>query len=85
MKLKAKDTLHVSSARPDNIAPGEVFEVSDDTGRQLIEKGLATEVGGQVTVKANAPEPEQKSELPLANKMESAPDNKAVTSRRKDK
>lgn len=71
MKLKANDTLHVSSVKADNIAPGEEFEVSDDSGRQLIEKGLATEVKAKV---------EKKAEPPVENKMEPAPANKAPIS-----
>jgi hypothetical protein len=69
MKLKANDTLHVSSVGPENIAPGEVFEVSDDVGKQLVERGLATEAKGAKAEKA-APE----------NKKEDAPENKAVSS-----
>lgn len=65
MMLKANDTLHVSSVSPDNIAPGQEFEVADDTGRQLVEKGLATEIKG-------------KAELKPQNKMDPAPLNKAA-------
>lgn len=60
MKLTATDTLHVSSVGPENIAPGAEFEVSDDIGRQLVDRGLAKG--------AKAP----------ANKMQAAPQNKAV-------
>lgn len=49
MKLKAKDTLHISSVKPDNILPGEEFEIDDAGGKSLIDRGLATEV------KATAP------------------------------
>ena len=44
MKLKAKDTLHVSSVKPDNIQPNEEFEINDADGKSLVERGLATEV-----------------------------------------
>ena len=71
MKLRANDTLHVSSVGPDNIAPGQEFEVAEDTGRQLVEKGLAS------VVKA-------KSEPKPANKMDAAPLNKSSFSK-KDK
>jgi hypothetical protein len=67
MKLKANDTLHVSSVKADNLAPGEEFEVSDDFGRQLVERGLATEV---------------KSDAPVANKKEADPANKSAKPRR---
>ena len=62
MKLKAKDTLHVSSVGPENIPPNGQFEVSDEVGKALIERGLAVEVKA-------APAPE--------NKMAPAPSNKA--------
>lgn len=68
MKLKAKDTLHVSSVKADNIAPGETFEVSDDMGRQLVERSLAAEVKAA------------KADAAPSNKMESAPSNKATIS-----
>ena len=72
MKLKAKDTLHVSSVKADNLLPGEEFEVSDDMGRQLVERGVATEVKA---TKAKA-EPEH------ANKAEQAPANKSAAQRK---
>ena len=49
MKLKALDTIHISSVGPDNILPGGHFEVSDADGESLISRGLA------VAVKADAP------------------------------
>ena len=57
MKLKAIDTLHVSAVGPDNIAPGGEFEVSDDTGRQLVDRGLAREIKAAPAVQ-NKVEPE---------------------------
>lgn len=42
MKLKAKDTLFISSVSSENILPGATFEVSDAEGKRLIERGLAT-------------------------------------------
>lgn len=44
MKLKAKDTLFISSVSSENILPGQEFEVSDLQGKSLIERGLATKV-----------------------------------------
>lgn len=44
MKLRATDTLHISSVKADNILPGEEFEVSDEQGKSLIDRGLATRV-----------------------------------------
>ena len=72
MKLKAIDTLHVSSVKAENIAPGEEFDVADDTGRQLLERKLATEVKGAK---------EEKSEPKPSNKMERAPINKSSFSK----
>lgn len=46
MILKALDTLHISSVSSNNILAGESFELDDHFGRQLIERGLAVEVGG---------------------------------------
>jgi hypothetical protein len=63
MKLKALDTLHISAVKSDNIAPGEAFEVSEEVGKSLIERGLA------VAAKAAAKP---------ANKMAAAPGNKAA-------
>ncbi len=46
MILKALDTLHISSVSSNNILAGQSFELDDHFGRQLIERGLAVEVGG---------------------------------------
>jgi hypothetical protein len=61
MKLRATDTIHVSSVKSDNIIEGEQFEVSDSEGKILVERGLAVEV---------------KSAAVPANKMAKAPANK---------
>lgn len=45
MILKALDTLHISSVRSNNLLAGQTFELDDHFGRQLIERGLALEVG----------------------------------------
>ncbi len=44
MKLKANDTLHVSSVKADNILRGEQFEVANNVGKELVDRGLATEI-----------------------------------------
>lgn len=72
MKLKANDTLLISSVKSDNILPGEQFEISDERGRDLVERGLATEVKSPAKKKAPAPR----------NKMAAAPANKAGGRRR---
>jgi len=69
MRLKAIDTLHVSSVKADSILPGEEFDAADDTGRQLVERALAVEV---------------KAAPDHSNKMQPAPANKAGKTR-KDK
>ncbi len=68
MKLKANDTLHVSSVKADNLLPGEEFEVSDDIGRQLVDMGRATEVKGKAAAKSEPAAPENKAEPPPENK-----------------
>jgi hypothetical protein len=70
MKLTALDTLHVSSAGPDNILAGEQFEVSDEQGKALVSRGLASEVAGD--------QPEAKAEPAPKNKVERAPKNKTI-------
>lgn len=66
MKLKATDTMHISSVQADNLVKGDVFSVSDAEGKQLIERGLATKVK----------EPAAKSAAPSSNKKAAAPSNK---------
>jgi hypothetical protein len=52
MIVKALDTVHVSSVSSNNIATGQTFEVDDQAGRSLIERGLAIEVDA---LEASAP------------------------------
>lgn len=73
MKLKAKDTIHVSSVRADPIRAGETFEVNDSEGRQLVDRGLATKVV----------EPKAKKAPAAKNKMAAAPANKAAGRKRR--
>jgi hypothetical protein len=44
MIVKALDTVHVSSVSSNNITTGQTFEVDDQAGRSLIERGLAIEI-----------------------------------------
>ena len=44
MIVKALDTVHVSSVSSNNITTGQTFEIDDQAGRSLIERGLAIEV-----------------------------------------
>lgn len=67
MRLKAKDTMHVSSVKADNLVKGEEFDVSDAEGKQLIQRGLAEKV--------KAPPAAKRAAAP-ANKKAAAPSNK---------
>lgn len=71
MRMKVVDQLHIGSVRPDTMGKGTEFEISDDLGRSLEKRGLATEV------KAEAP-PENKAERPPKNKAEQPPAGKAT-------
>ena len=64
MIVKALDTVHVSSVSSNNITTGQTFEVEDQAGRSLIERGLAIEVDA-----IEAPAPAQTA----------APDEEPVT------
>lgn len=66
-KMKAVDTLQISNAGPDNIAPGETFEVSENEAKQLEDRGLATRVGEKKAEKA----------APANKAMKAAPANKS--------
>ena len=48
MLMKAIDTLHVSAVGPDNIQPGQTFEINDGDGAILHERGLAVPVEGGI-------------------------------------
>ena len=66
VEMKALDTMHVSSAGPDNLAAGDTFEVSETDAKSLEDRGLAKRTGKKM------------AEQP-ANKMADAPANKAIT------
>jgi hypothetical protein len=68
MKLKAKDTLFISSVSSENILPGGTFEVSDAEGKRLIDRGLASAVKSKASGKAAQP---------AKNKMQPTTLNKA--------
>lgn len=44
MLMKALDTLHVSAVGPDNILAGQTFEIADNDGEILRQRGLAEPV-----------------------------------------
>ncbi len=66
MKVKAIDTLHISSVKDENIAPGDEFDIADDVGKQLLDRKLVEEVKGN------------KAEAAPQNKMDAAPVNKSA-------
>jgi hypothetical protein len=71
MILQALDTIHVSTVSSENITTGQTFEVDDQAGRSLIERGLAIEVDAAVAAKkepAVKAKPEAAEQTPIANK-----------------
>jgi hypothetical protein len=53
MLMKALDTLHVSAVGPDIILAGQSFEIADNDGEILRQRGLAE----PVEVQPEAPKP----------------------------
>lgn len=73
MQLQALDTIHVSAVSSENITTGQIFEIDDLAGKSLIERGLAIEVEGAPTAKADpAPAAEPASELDTPETAEPA-------------
>lgn len=64
MKLKANQTVHISSVGAESIRDGEIFEVNEGEGAELVKMGYASPV-------------EDKAEPALANKMAEQPRNKS--------
>lgn len=75
MIVKALDTVHVSSVSSNNIATGQTFEVDDQAGRSLIERGLAIEVNA--LEEPAAAEPTVADEAAVTRKSGSAHRTKA--------
>jgi hypothetical protein len=71
VKMKAIDTLHVSSVGAHSLLPGEEFEVSKTEADELEKRGLAT-LAGDTAV------PEEKMQPAPANKARQAASNKAA-------
>ena len=81
MILQALDTIHVSSVSSENITTGQTFEVDDQAGRSLIERGLAIEVNAAHSAKAEPAvkaEPEAAEQTPIANKAGASVRTKAA-------
>lgn len=83
MKLRAYDTVHVSSVRSENLRPGEEFEISDAAGADLLKAhpGLFAVVSRDAGQKA-APAPQNKAEPAPANKSEPEPVSRRSVPRR---
>ena len=47
MLMKALDTLHISAVGPDIILAGETFEIADNDGEILHQRGLAEPVDAE--------------------------------------
>lgn len=71
MRLRAYDTVHVSSVQAENIRPGQEFEIGDAAGEDLLKAhpGLFAVLSRSTETKAEG-EPQ--------NKAEPAPENKAA-------
>lgn len=81
MILQALDTIHVSSVGSENITTGQTFEVDDQAGRSLIERGLAIEADATAAAKAEPAvkaEPEVVEHAPIANKAGASVRTKAA-------
>ena len=74
MKVKALDQLHVSSVRAAAFRKGEEFEVSDEEGKALVERGLVAKVAGEKKAAA----PSNKKAAAPRNKKAAAPKNKSA-------
>lgn len=79
MRLRAYDTVHVSSVKAENLRPGEEFEVSDAAGDDLLKAhpGLFAVVSRDSEAKAE-PAADNKAADDPENKAESAPENKTT-------
>lgn len=75
IRMKANDTLHISSVSADNIPPNGEFVVSGEIADDLEKRGLAKRLSEE---KAEPAAPSNKAES-------AAPANKAVSAKRKGK
>lgn len=81
MKLKALDQISISAVKADSLRAGEVFEVSDAYGAELV-KALPKVF--QAVAEEHSSDLEEKAEPAPLNKAEpAAPANKAVTGRKR--
>jgi hypothetical protein len=76
MKLKATDSLHVSNVSADAIRPGQTFDLEDGEARDLVRRGLATEVAAPKKEAAPATRAKKPAEKPAENKGSVATETK---------
>jgi hypothetical protein len=81
MRLKAHDTMHISSVKADSIRPGEEFETSDAAGEDLLKAhpDKFTRLDDAKAAGEAKAKPDAKAEPNPKNKAEEAPPNKADT------
>lgn len=68
VRMKAIDTLHVSSVKADNLLPGEEFDAPQYVADDLESRGLAEKVTEEPEPKAEPTAPENKAERAPLNK-----------------
>lgn len=73
MKLKAKDTLNISAVKPENILPGEEFDLDGDQAEKLLARKLVERVKEKPAAadkppKEDKPAPENKGSVVLEKK-----------------
>lgn len=66
MHLRAKDTVHISAVQSDNLVEGDEFEINDDEGQKLIDRGIAEPAD---TAPAKRPSPSPAPKPPKAAKQ----------------
>lgn len=79
IRMKANDTLHISSVKADNIGPGEEFVVSTAIAEDLEARGLAKRLG---KVADEAGEAKAEPEAPANKAIKAAPANKSSAKRK---
>lgn len=57
MRLRAKDTVHISSVQSENLVEGDEFDLNDDEGKKLIDRGIAEQVRVKTPASEKDPAP----------------------------
>jgi hypothetical protein len=88
MRLRAKDTVHISSVQSDNLIEGDEFDLDDAEGQKLVDRGIAEPVGKSASASAPTPSPAPTKDLAAAKSPrgpKAARQNKgAVATQKKD-